>query len=281
MSISETYRDKQRTTWRAAADGWSKWTEWNTRCMRPIREWLLDAARISPGMRVLDIASGTGQPAIAEAERVGPGGSVVATDLSPEMLTVAQRRAREAGLSNLEFHTMDAEALDFPDASFDAVTCAYGLMFCLDPARAAAEMRRVLKPGGRVALSVWDEAAANPFFSTAERAVAPILHIPPPDPRAPGRFRLAPAGELDAVLEAGGLRDFTIMPVKSTFRCDSPGQYWEIVNDHAPALRLALEGLPEQERRRAREATMEAAAVFLTERGLRFPALSRCAMATR
>ena len=281
MSTAEELREKERVRWRAAANGWSKWTEWNARCMRPVREWLYQAIQLAPGMRVLDLASGTGQPALTLAERVGPSGSVIATDLSPEMLAVAERRAREAGLTNIEFRTMDAEALDFPDASFDAVTCSYGLMFCPDPARAVAEIRRVLRPGGRLALAVWDEPARNPYFSTIGKAVAPILQNPPPDPKAPGQFRLAPSGELEAVLEAGGFRDFEVALVESTFTCDSPAQYWQIVSDHSSWLRLALDGVAEQDRVRARDAAMEAAKPFAVDGGLRFAALSRCAVATR
>ncbi|HEY3216914.1 MAG TPA: methyltransferase domain-containing protein [Candidatus Eisenbacteria bacterium] len=281
MTTTETYREKQRSTWRASADGWGKWADWNQHAMREVTDWLCQAAQLAPSMHVLDVATGLGQPALDEAKRVSPNGTVVATDLSPEMLAVAERRAREGGLRNLDFQTMDAEALGFPDRSFDAVTCAYGLMFCPDPVRAVAEMRRVLRPGGRLALAVWDEAARNPFFSTIRRAVGPILKNPPPDPKAPGQFRLAPPGELEAVLEAAGFRDFVVESVASRFECGSPEQYWEIVNDHATGLRLALEGLPQPDRDQARSAAIEAARTFVSGQGLRFAATSRCVWAAR
>src|SRR6185369_107910 len=127
--------------------------------------WCADAIGAAPGMRVLDVATGSGQPALAIASRIQPGGTTLGIDFSPEMIAVAERRARDLGAANVSFRTMDAEQLELPDASFDAVTCACGILFFPDADRALAEMRRVLKPGGRVAIGVWDEPLKNPFVT--------------------------------------------------------------------------------------------------------------------
>ena len=155
---------------------------------RPVTDWFRDAAGWKPGARVLDVACGSGFPALAAATHVRPGGTVVATDISPEMVAVASRRAKADGLDNIQFVEMDAEQLRFHDASFDAVTNAYGLMFCPDRQRALAEIRRVLKPGGRARSSTWDDPSKSPFFSVISGVAAPFLSLQPPDPSRPWPF---------------------------------------------------------------------------------------------
>jgi ubiquinone/menaquinone biosynthesis C-methylase UbiE len=128
----------------------------------------------------------------------------VATDISPEMVAVASRRATAAGLDNIQFLEVDAEDLRFENESFDAATNAYGLMFCPDPTRAVREVRRVLRPGGRFAFVTWDEPARNPFFTVIGGVAARCLSLTPPDPAGPGPFRFAPPGKLEAELRRGG-----------------------------------------------------------------------------
>src|SRR5687767_87665 len=154
----------------------------------PITAWFCEVTGAAPGQILLDAACGTGLPSLALAGRVRPGGKVIATDISSEMLAAARRKAEAAGIDNIEHRVMDVATLGFPDASFDAVTCSFGLMFCPDPVKAASELRRVLRPGGRFAIAVWDEPAKNPFFRTVFDSVARFVQRPPPDPRAPGPF---------------------------------------------------------------------------------------------
>src|SRR5471032_196937 len=135
---------------------------------------------------------------------------------------------------------MDAQALTFPDASFDAATCRFGLMFCPDPIKAASEIRRVLKPGARFATAVWDVPAKNPFFTSISGVLAEFVPAPPPDPTAPGVFRLAPPGELERVLKAGGFSSVTVEPRPITLTYGSLEEYWQIHTDLAAPLRAAL-----------------------------------------
>lgn len=144
----------QRYGWdRAASDYEAGWR----RQLRPARDRLLEVAALRPRERVLETACGTGLVTLPIAAAVGPEGAVTATDLSAGMLEVAREAARARGLANVAFARMDAEALDFADGRFDVALCALGLMYVSDPARALCEMRRVLVPGGRVAVAVWGE----------------------------------------------------------------------------------------------------------------------------
>ncbi|MBI3744884.1 MAG: class I SAM-dependent methyltransferase, partial [Chloroflexi bacterium] len=188
-------KEQVRKDWAEGARAWGKWRRELTSQSKEATDVLIEAAQLRPGMRVLDIASGTGEPALSIATALGAKGEVVATDLTTEMLAVAEADAHERRLKNVRFQQADAEALPFPDESFDRVTCRFGIMFCPRPGQALREMRRVLKPGGRVALVTWGPPDKNPFFATAMGPFMKRLPMPPPDPDAPSPFRFAqPAG---------------------------------------------------------------------------------------
>jgi SAM-dependent methyltransferase len=234
---------QQKAQWSAAATGWERWGDWFDRNSGNLAGWLCDAAAIKPGQTVLDLACGAGQPSATAAVRVRPGGRVVATDLSPDMVAVTKRTAQRLGLDNLDAREMDAQALAFPDASFDAATCRFGLMFPPDPVKAASEIHRVLKPGARFATAVWDVPAKNPFFTSITKVLGEFVPMPPPDPTAPGVFRLAPPGELERVLRAGGFSSITVEARPITLKYGSLDEYWQIQTELAAPLRAALAAL--------------------------------------
>jgi SAM-dependent methyltransferase len=192
------------------------------------------------------------------------------------MFAVAERRAREAGLVNLEFRAMDAEALDLPDASFDTVSFLFALMFCPSPDRAVAEIHRVLAPGGRFALTVWDAPEKNSFFTTIGRPVAQFLQAPPPDPRAPGGFRFAPPGELEVVLRAGGFSDFTIESRTLPVECESVDQYFAMTTEMAGPIRTKLAGMSAGDRDRLKAMVAESARPFVTNGAVRLSLTPLC-----
>jgi ubiquinone/menaquinone biosynthesis C-methylase UbiE len=280
MATMVEQREQQKAMWSQAATAWERWDDWLERNTAPVTAWLLEAARIRPGMRTLDLASGAGQPAVTIAAKVAPGGTVLATDFSPEMVAVARRKAERLGLGNVEVREMGAEALDLPDASFDAATMRFGLMFCPDPSRAAAEVRRVLRPGARFALAVWDEPARNPFFTTLMQALAQFVPMPPPDPAAPGPFRLAPPGALEAALRAGGFTEVRVEPMPVDIVFDSLEQYWQSQTELAAPLRVAMAPLSAGEVARLKEAVFAAAAPRVEGGAVRFPSVALRATAS-
>jgi SAM-dependent methyltransferase len=230
---------------------------------------------------VLDLACGTGQPAATAAARVRPGGHVTATDLTPEMVAAARRKAERLGLDHVDVREMDMQALAFGEASFDAVTCRFGLMFCPDPVRAAAEAHRVLRPGGRFALAVWDEPAANPFFTVLAAAVADVVPMPPPDAAAPGVFRLAPPGELERVLRAAGFQEIAVERRPMTFTFASPDEYWEVQTELASPLRAAIATLDAGALGRLKATVLAAVTPFVADGAVRFGAMPLCARAVK
>lgn len=197
--------EAQRRDWNRVAGGWDKWDQYFSRNMTFINHRLVADARLRPGMRVLDLGSGTGYPALLAAEVVGPDGSVVGIDLAESMLAVATRKARAMGMTHVTFRTGDATALPFDAASFDAVISRFCLMFLPEIPKALKEIARVLKPGGYVAAAVWSAPDKNPFVRIPMDVIKTITPLPPPDPEAPGIFRLAKPGDLKEMMGGAGL----------------------------------------------------------------------------
>src|SRR5580658_2155691 len=162
----------QRYGWDLAATGYE--SLWQAQ-LAEAQAAMLELASPAAGERVLDIACGTGLVSFAAAQAVGPQGDVLGTDLSQRMIDAAERRAKDLGLSNCSFLRMDAESLSLPDARFDVALCGLGLMYVPDPEQALREMRRVLRPGGRVSLAVWGErrnCGWSPVFAIVDAEVA-------------------------------------------------------------------------------------------------------------
>jgi SAM-dependent methyltransferase len=183
-----------------------KWKAKSAVMGRDVTEALVDYAQPSLGMKVLDLASGTGEPAITLATQVGPGGHVTALDLSAELLEIAAQRARQRGLTNFVTRQADAQALPFADQSFDLATCRFGVMFFPDVHCALRDLHRVLKPGARACFAAWG-SAEQPYFSTSfgivHRAIGGSLLAPcGPDP-----FRFAHPGSLSQALQQSGFAD--------------------------------------------------------------------------
>ncbi len=193
--------ETQRRDWNRVAGGWDKWDQYFSRNMTFINHRLVADARLRAGMRVLDLGSGTGYPALLAGEVVGAEGSVVGIDLAESMLAVATRKARAMGMKHVTFRTGDATALPFNAASFDAVISRFCLMFLPEIPTALKEMARVLKPGGYIAAAVWSTPDKNPFMRIPMDVIKTLITLPPPDPEAPGVFRLAKAGDLRGMLE--------------------------------------------------------------------------------
>lgn len=206
---AEQFRQRILANWTdpETVAAWRRWHSRITRQQEHVSNALLAAAHLSIGSRVLDLASGSGEPALHIARAVGPTGSVVATDISNDMLGVARDHAREQGVSNLEFVVCDAEALPFEDAAFDAVTSRMGAMFFVDLHRSLQEVRRVLRAGGRAAFSAWGPQSESSFFMAIIAPFAARCDPPKPTPGAPHAFRFAQQNSFHDALIAAGFHD--------------------------------------------------------------------------
>jgi ubiquinone/menaquinone biosynthesis C-methylase UbiE len=190
--------------WERAASGWGRRAEHIRRFGMPVSTWMIEHAGLQPGQRVLELAAGPGETGLLAAELIRPGGMLISSDASENMLNVARARAAELGIDNVEFRRLELEWIDLPIASVDVAMCRWGVMLIVDPETALREMRRVLVPGGRVVLAVWDQAELNPWATITNRALVELGHATPPDPNAPGMFSLAAPGRLHEMLESAG-----------------------------------------------------------------------------
>ena len=215
------YKVTTRKQWQEAAEAWDAWGPTLGRWLGAATELMLDIARVRPGDHVLDVAAGAGEQTLRAARRVGPGGRVLATDIAPRILELAAGAASRAGLANVDVRVMDGEALDLPDASFDAVVSRVGLIYFPDRDRALAEMRRVLKPGGRVAAIVYSTAEANTFFSVPVSIIRRRAGLGPPLPGQPGPFSLGGPGVLEKAFRDAGFRDVEAQTVAAPLRLPS------------------------------------------------------------
>lgn len=205
---------KELGNWTRVASGWRKHDDYLSRTFKNVSDRLLDGAGVAPGGRVIDIASGTGEPAIPAALRVGPAGRVLGTDFVEEMLDCAREKADAHGLTNLEFRRLDGEALDVPEASFDAVTMRFGLMFMPDPAACLTRAYGALRPDGRISLSCWAAPERNPWVTVAMGVLKRHMEIPTPPPGATGMFAFGDPERLRATIAAAGFRDVRVEEVE-------------------------------------------------------------------
>lgn len=255
----------QRQQWDDAATGWKKWADWLERTTGPVSARLLDLAGVQSGSRVLDVATGPGEPALTAARRVGPTGSVVATDQAPRMLAVGRERAAAAGLTNIEFMEVDGEALDVPSESFDAAVCRWGLMFLPRPERAVTAMRDALRSGGRIAVSTWGPPPRVPLLSLAMGVLVRELSLPPPAP-GPGPFGLADPEQLRALLTDNGFEGVQVEPFTVGFTYRSAEEFVESTRDLAAPVTASIDAQP-AERRPALWEAIEAAVAPFTDAG--------------
>jgi enediyne biosynthesis protein CalE5 len=200
------YKDRQRQLWDSVAVGWETWWPVQEEMLQCVSDRLLDMAGILQGHLILDVGTGIGEPAITAGRRAGSAGYVVATDQSPQMLAIAQKRADALGLKNLEFRVMDAERIDFPEGSFDSILSRFSLMFLPGLFTFLAKIRRMLAPGGKFAASVWGTAPQVPMASIAFDLAREMFHVPPPPAEAPSLFCLA-GGILERALSHSGFTD--------------------------------------------------------------------------
>jgi ubiquinone/menaquinone biosynthesis C-methylase UbiE len=277
---ADEIRDGQRKTWSKLSASWEKWDAVIMDQLRPVGAAIIERLDIAENQRHLDVAAGTGEPGLSIA-RLAPKGRVVLTDLAPEMLDVAARRASAQGIANVETHVCSADDLPFDDATFDSISVRFGYMFFPDLAKATAEFARVLKPGGRLCSSVWIKPEENPWTAIVMQAIAAETVVPPPDPDGPSMFRCAPPGVVSALYEDAGLRDVAESDVEVELVTRSPEQYWEMMSEHVSLAVAALQRVDESSRQRIRANVVETVSAFEKNGNVRVPGIARCIVGTR
>jgi SAM-dependent methyltransferase len=264
-----------RERWQRAARGWSARAEEIRNFGMPVSVWLIDQLGLQPGQRVLELAAGPGDTGFMAAELVSPGGTLISTDGIEPMLDIARERAQTLGVPNAEFKQVDLQWIDLETASVDAALCRWGLMFVADPGASLQEIRRVLKPGGRVALAVWAEPERNPWATIPTRALIELGHVERPDPNAPGMFVLADADRLRGLLEGAGFTDVLIEQVALEREDAGLEHYLQETTDLSQPFAEVRARLTDEQWAEVEARIAELVEPFATDDGsLRFPACS-------
>jgi ubiquinone/menaquinone biosynthesis C-methylase UbiE len=259
--------------WSNEAPFWDRHRGTIDRLFRPVSEALIEEAEVAPGMSVLDVGTGHGEPALRIAELLGSRGEVVGVDLVAGMIEAARSQAARRSLDNTRFEVASADRLPFSNDCFDAVVCRFGVMFFPSPAGGAREMLRVLKPGKILAFAVWHFAENNPFHSVLAHVVDRVVppQVLPPD--APEAFRFAVPGKLKRVLEEAGAAN----PIERVFQFSvkaamSVEEFWSFRLEWSGILRDRLATLSPERFAEVRENAFASFRQFTANGELSFPA---------
>jgi ubiquinone/menaquinone biosynthesis C-methylase UbiE len=218
-----------------AAEVWRRGAERRAQALGFATERLLEQAGLAPGMRVLDVAAGTGDQSVPAARIVGPSGSVLATDISASMLEAAAQAARDAGLDNIETLVGDASTLELPPDSFDAAICRFGLMFVPDLHAALARVHHSLKPGARFAALVWSTETRNPYIGLQLGLVREMDRMPSPPPSLARTVSLSEPGKLAEAIQGAGFTHVDVTPVATPRNFDSVEEAVTAMRQTSPA----------------------------------------------
>jgi SAM-dependent methyltransferase len=278
---SDELRAQLHGMWAAVAGSWAEHAAYVDTRAAGVTDQMLALTAPQPGERVLELACGAGGAGLAAAERVGPMGEVVISDVVAEMTSIASARADALGLSNVSTLDLDLERIDQPDGSYDVVLCREGIMLVPEPGRAAREICRVLRPGGRVALAVWGPRERNPWLGIVFDSVSAQTGKPVPPPGIPGPFSLDDPDELAALLSDAGLSDVAISELPTPLRAGSFDEWWTRTTALAGPLSKLLASLPEPAAQALRARVREATSAYETPSGLEFPGVTLLAAAHR
>ena len=238
--VADLYRINQRNIWDGVAKGWKKWWKTFEKGGQKVSDKLVELAGVTSGQRVLDIATGIGEPALTACRKVGDSGYLLATDISPKMLAIGRERARHAGLNNIEFKEGDVATVAPPNSSFDAALCRWGLMFLPNLSTTLKNIQRSLVSGGKFATAVWAEPAKVPQLNIAMSTVREYLQLPLPHTETPGPFSLADLSKLKNFLLQAEFNDVKSEKIRVTFEFDSAEDYVRFTQDIAAPVNMML-----------------------------------------
>jgi SAM-dependent methyltransferase len=266
--------------WAAVAPGWADHAAHADARGAEVAETMLALTKPQPGERVLELACGPGGLGLAAAKRVAPTGEVVLSDVVAQMTSIAAARASALGLTNVTTRELDLEQIDEPDASYDVVLCREGLMFVPEPARAALEIKRVLRPGGRFAVAVWGPREHNPWLGVVFDVVSAQTGAPVPPPGVPGPFSLADADKLSRLFSDAGLT-VVVSDLPAPMRARSFDEWWERTCALAGPLAKMLASLSEEAAHAIRTRAQDAVRTYETSAGVEFPGVTLLASGRR
>ena len=274
MAVPDDFRAESRKRWGGQAAGWESRRDTLRTATMPVSAWMIDAIDPQPGQRLLELAAGTGDTGLLAAELIEPGGELIASDFSPEMLATAQRRAEELGVRNVRFKQIDAEtSIDAEAASLDGVLCRWGYMLMADPEGALRETRRVLKPGARVALAAWTGPDDNPWSVLPARELSERGVGDEGDPALPNQFTWAQEGIVAQHIEAAGFTEHHVEALDFTIDYRSAADWWDAQSALSSRFAAILRQAGEADLAAARAAVDRHAERFAAEAGtLKIPA---------
>ena len=281
MTDRAEYRQDSRDRWSRAAAGWAQQADRLQAAVMPVSVWMVEAIRPQPGQTVLELAAGPGITGFLAAELVQPGGQLISTDFAEPMLEVARQRAARLGLDNVEFRVVDAESIDLDTASVDAVLCRWGYMLVADPGAAFSETRRVLRTGGRLALSAWDGPEHNAWVAAPFVALVQRELVPPPDPDDPGMFAFAKPGRIEGLLGDAGFLDVQVDTIDVEMTYDDLDDFLAITTACSRPFADALDGVDAAARAEVEAAVGDGLADFRGQDGsIRVPGRTLVATAS-
>jgi ubiquinone/menaquinone biosynthesis C-methylase UbiE len=260
-------------SWRSVVPGWRKHDQRLTSAFGAVSEELLDRAGIQDGHHVLDVASGTGEPAIPAARRVGPQGRVTATDFVAEMIAFAKEKADASGLANIEFLLVDGEALDLSPATFDAATMRWGLMFMPDPATCLGRIYDALKPDARFATACWTGPEENPWASVPLGILRNYMEIPQPQPAQTGIFSFADPDRIKKLMAAAGFKNISVEPMDVLWSGPESGAMYfqEVIEMAGPLAALYAQLTSDERAAYANDVAEQAERLSVKKPGIAFP----------
>ena len=271
-----------RGMWSAVAGGWGEHAEYVDARGAAVTRSMLAESKPQSGERVLELACGAGGLGLAAAALVAPDGEVVLSDVVAEMTAIAAARARTLGVENVGTRQLDLESIAEPDESYDIVLCREGMMFAPEPERAASEIARVLRPGGRVAVAVWGPREQNPWLGLVFDAVSAETGAPVPPPGVPGPFSLSDRDRVAGLFTHAGFSDVRVREVPTPLRADSFEEWWERTSALAGPLTKILAALSAGAAQALRARLQESVRPYTTPDGaVEIPGLTLVAAASR
>ncbi|MGH2898925.1 MAG: class I SAM-dependent methyltransferase [Solirubrobacteraceae bacterium] len=248
------YRRASLERWARVAGAWGAHRDVFQTAARPVSDWLVDAITPQPGHRVLELAAGPGDTGLLAAELIAPGGTLISSDAVEEMVELARARAAELGISNVEFRTIDAEWIDLAAADLDGVIARWCYMLLADPATALGETRRVLRPGGRVAIAAWAGPEHNPWASAPVAELVAMGAIDAPDLDEPNMFAFRDPRHIHALLEQAGFTGVVVDQIPIALRFGSLDEWWDTQLDISTSLAGSVGALTPAQRDDLRDA---------------------------